>query len=142
MCHIHTLTSSSADRCLQRWRRGGDAKLRNGCVAPGSGFVFLTLHVADDSLNPHGAELEFTFTQNASGLFWVGNRREPTSETDVSQPTVLEFALSRCRRLDSKLADNRLYMQLARKKPLYVSFPKSPARKIKSPALTNLRPSI
>ena len=50
--------------------------------------------------------------------------------TDVFQPTVLEFALSRCRRLASKRADNRLYMQLARKKPLYVSFPKSPARKI------------
>ena len=54
--------------------------------------------------------------------------------TDVFQPTVLEFALSHCRRLASKRADNRLYMQLARKKnsdALYMSFPKSPTRKIK-----------
>ena len=35
-----------------------------------------------------------------------------------------------CRRLASKHADNRLYMQLARKKPLYMSFLKSPSRKI------------
>ena len=54
----------------------------------------------------------------------VGNRRKPTSETDVFQPTV------HCRRLASKHADNRLYMQLARKKPLYMSFLKSPTRKI------------
>ena len=61
----------------------------------------------------------------------VGNRREPTSETDVFQPTVLEFAPTHCRRLASKHADNRLYMQLARKKkPLYMSFLKSPTRKI------------
>ena len=69
----------------------------------------------------------------------VGNRREATSETDVFQPTVLEFAPTHCRRLASKHADNRLCMQLARKKPLYMSFLKSPT-KINSPAPKNVRP--
>ena len=69
----------------------------------------------------------------------VGNRREPTSETDAFQPTVLEFAPTHCRRLASKHAESFIYVAIKKEASLHEKSHEE-NKKIYSPAPTNLRP--